>query len=70
MWGVGQLVKSCGLVGVPKLLRDLQNRCLDHNPEQRPTAADCYHHLMQLQSSLQSAASSAAAAAVGGGGGY
>ncbi|KAL7229621.1 hypothetical protein ACSBR2_008182 [Camellia fascicularis] len=52
VWGVGQLVKTCGLVGVPKLLRDLQNRCLDHNPEQRPTAADCYHHLLQLQSSL------------------
>ncbi|KAL7003245.1 hypothetical protein U1Q18_004403 [Sarracenia purpurea var. burkii] len=52
VWGVGHLVKTCGLVGVPKLLRELQNRCLDHNPEQRPTAADCYHHLLQLQSSL------------------
>ncbi|XAR66186.1 Cyclin-dependent kinase [Bertholletia excelsa] len=52
VWGVGQLVKTCGLVGVPKMLRELQNRCLDHNPEQRPTAADCYHHLLQLQSSL------------------
>lgn len=50
VWGVGQLVKTCGLVALPKLLRDLQNRCLDHNPEQRPTAADCYHHLLQLQS--------------------
>ncbi|XP_052187499.1 uncharacterized protein LOC127798165 isoform X2 [Diospyros lotus] len=62
VWGVGQLVKSCGLVGVPKLLRELQNRCLDHNPEQRPTAADCYHHLLQLQSSLSTAAAA--------GGGY
>nr|GME13123.1 Kinase superfamily protein isoform 1 [Ipomoea batatas] len=57
VWGVGQLVKTSGLVGVPKLLRELQNRCLDHNPEQRPTAADCYHHLLQLQSSMSSAAS-------------
>ncbi|CAI9762381.1 unnamed protein product [Fraxinus pennsylvanica] len=56
VWGVGQLVKTCGLVGVPKLLRELQNRCLDHNPEQRPTAADCYHHLLQLQSSMSAAA--------------
>ncbi|KAL2527173.1 Protein kinase superfamily protein [Abeliophyllum distichum] len=55
VWGVGQLVKTCGLVGVPKLLRELQNRCLDHNPEQRPTAADCYHHLLQLQSSMSAA---------------
>ncbi|KAK9291508.1 hypothetical protein L1049_019456 [Liquidambar formosana] len=55
VWGVGQLVKTCGLVAVPKLLRELQNRCLDHNPEQRPTAADCYHHLLQLQSSLSAA---------------
>ncbi|TMW87215.1 hypothetical protein EJD97_020274 [Solanum chilense] len=56
VWGIGQLVKSCGLVGVPKLLRELQNRCLDHNPEQRPTAADCYRHLLQLQSSISAAA--------------
>lgn len=52
VWGVGNLVRSCGLTGVPKLLRELQNRCLDQNPEKRPTAADCYHHLLQLQSSL------------------
>ncbi|KAK4363404.1 hypothetical protein RND71_018645 [Anisodus tanguticus] len=56
VWGIGQLVKSCGLVGVPKLLRELQNRCLDHNPEQRPTAADCYRHLLQLQSSMSATA--------------
>lgn len=55
VWGVGQLVKTCGLVVLPKLLRDLQNRCLDQNPEQRPTAADCYHHLLQLQSSVSAA---------------
>ncbi|GFY84350.1 protein kinase superfamily protein [Actinidia rufa] len=49
VWGVGHLVKTCGLAAVPKMLRELQNRCLD-NPEQRPTAADCYHHLqLQLQ---------------------
>ncbi|KAM7491696.1 hypothetical protein LguiA_034617 [Lonicera macranthoides] len=63
VWGVGNLVKTCGLVGVPKILKELQNRCLDHNPEQRPTAADCYHHLLQLQSSLSASGS-------GGVGGY
>ncbi|XP_015877983.3 uncharacterized protein LOC107414384 [Ziziphus jujuba] len=52
VWGVGHLVRSCGLAGMPKMLRELQKRCLDQNPEQRPTAADCYHHLLQLQSSL------------------
>ncbi|XP_050221343.1 uncharacterized protein LOC126671605 [Mercurialis annua] len=59
VWGVGHLVKSCGLGSnvVPKMLRELQNRCLDQNPEQRPTAADCYHHLLQVQSSLQSSCS-------------
>ncbi|KAF6160258.1 hypothetical protein GIB67_019027 [Kingdonia uniflora] len=57
VWGVGQLVQTCGLVGVPKLLRELQNRCLDLNPELRPTAADCYHHLLQLQSSISAATS-------------
>ncbi|KAF1885072.1 hypothetical protein Lal_00028961 [Lupinus albus] len=56
VWGVGYLIKTCGLAGVPKMLRELQNRCMEQNPEQRPTAADCYHHLLQLQSSLQSAA--------------
>nr|GEY59801.1 protein kinase-like domain-containing protein [Tanacetum cinerariifolium] len=56
VWGVGQMLKTCGLVGLPKALRELQNRCLDQNPEQRPTAADCYHHLLQLQSSMTSAA--------------
>ncbi|XP_047324111.1 uncharacterized protein LOC124927699 [Impatiens glandulifera] len=65
LWGVGYLVKTCGLAGVPKLLKELQNRCLDHNPEQRPTAADCYHHLMQIQSSMSAAAVAAAAAAGG-----
>ncbi|KAI6672267.1 hypothetical protein NL676_000173 [Syzygium grande] len=50
--------------GLPKMLRDLQSRCLDPNPEHRPTAADCYHHLLQLQSSLS------AAGGVGTGGGY
>ncbi|KDP22357.1 hypothetical protein JCGZ_26188 [Jatropha curcas] len=59
VWGVGHLVKTCvlGPNGVPKMLRELQNRCLDQNPELRPTAADCYHHLLQLQSSLQSSSS-------------
>ncbi|CAI9092136.1 OLC1v1027309C1 [Oldenlandia corymbosa var. corymbosa] len=64
VWGVGQLIKSSGLVSVPKMLRELQNRCLDHNPEQRPTAADCYHHLLQLQQ--QSSMSTAAVTAAGG----
>ncbi|KAK9070350.1 hypothetical protein SSX86_010752 [Deinandra increscens subsp. villosa] len=59
VWGVGQMLKTCGLVGLPKALRELQNRCLDQNPEQRPTAADCYHHLLQLQSSMSAAAAAA-----------
>ena len=62
VWGVGNLIRTCGLGGVPKMLRELQSRCMEQNPEQRPTAADCYHHLLQLQSSL-----SAATAAAGGG---
>ncbi|RAL52209.1 hypothetical protein DM860_016058 [Cuscuta australis] len=65
VWGVGQLVKTCGLAGVPKLLGELQNRCLDHNPEQRPSAADCYHHLLQLQSSMTAAAAAASTSAAG-----
>ncbi|CAN0902649.1 Crinkler effector protein 8 [Linum grandiflorum] len=59
VWGVGELVRTCGLFGsgggsgsVVKMLRELQNRCLEQNPELRPTAADCYHHLSQLQSSI------------------
>ncbi|ESW24360.1 hypothetical protein PHAVU_004G124000 [Phaseolus vulgaris] len=56
VWGVGNLIRTCGLGGVPKMLRELQNRCMEQNPEQRPTAADCYHHLLQLQSSLSAAA--------------
>lgn len=60
VWGMGNLVRTCGVVGgVPKMLRELQNRCLDQNPELRPTAADCYHHLLQLQSSLQTASAAA-----------
>ncbi|XP_071713498.1 uncharacterized protein [Rutidosis leptorrhynchoides] len=56
VWGVGHMLKTCGLVGLPKALRELQTRCLDQNPEQRPTAADCYHHLLQLQASMSAAA--------------
>ncbi|GLU20999.1 hypothetical protein SLE2022_371660 [Rubroshorea leprosula] len=63
VWGIGYLLKTSGLSNMPKMLRELQNRCLDQNPEQRPTAADCYHHLLQLQSSLQSVASAAASVA-------
>ncbi|XWS48366.1 hypothetical protein CRYUN_Cryun13aG0070100 [Craigia yunnanensis] len=55
VWGVGHLVKTCGLTNMPKMLRELQNRCLDQNPEQRPTAADCYHHLLQVQSAASGA---------------
>ncbi|KAK2994271.1 hypothetical protein RJ640_022924 [Escallonia rubra] len=55
VWGVGQLVKTCGLVGLPKMLKELQKMCLDPSPEQRPTAADCYRHLLQLQSSMSAA---------------
>ncbi|KAK8537090.1 hypothetical protein V6N13_042038 [Hibiscus sabdariffa] len=55
VWGVGHLIKTCGLTNLPKMLKELQNRCLDQNPEQRPTAADCYHHLLQLQSASSSA---------------
>lgn len=56
VWGIGNLIKTCGLVGVPKMLRELQKLCMEQNPELRPTAADCYHHLLQLQSSLSGAA--------------
>ncbi|CAH9097922.1 unnamed protein product [Cuscuta europaea] len=63
VWGVGQLLKTCEVAGVPKLLRELQKRCLDHNPEQRPSAADCYHHLLQLQSSMSAAAAAVSASA-------
>ncbi|KAE8672370.1 PTI1-like tyrosine-protein kinase [Hibiscus syriacus] len=56
VWGVGYLVKTCGLTDVPKMLRELESRCLDQNPEQRPTAADCYHHLLQVQSASSDAA--------------
>ncbi|KAK4799845.1 hypothetical protein SAY86_025210 [Trapa natans] len=60
VWGVGYLIKTCGIDGiVPKLLRELQNRCLDQNPEHRPTAADCYHHLLQLQSTFHSSSGAA-----------
>lgn len=59
MWGVGFLIKTCGLIGIPKMLKELQNRCMDQNPEHRPTAADCYHHLLQLQSSLSTTAGAA-----------
>lgn len=52
VWSVGYLIMTCGLVNVPKMLRELQNWCMEQNPEQRPTAADCYHHLLQLQSTL------------------
>ncbi|XP_076952811.1 crinkler effector protein 8-like [Bidens hawaiensis] len=55
VWGVGQMLKTCGLMGLPEALRELQNRCLDQNPEHRPTAADCYHHLLQLQASMSAA---------------
>ena len=65
VWGVGYLIRTCGLGGgVPKMLRELQRMCMEQNPEHRPTAADCYHHLLQLQSSLSS--SPAAAGAAGG----
>ncbi|KAE8675592.1 Kinase superfamily protein isoform 2 [Hibiscus syriacus] len=50
------LVKTCGLTEVPKMLRELESRCLDQNPEQRPTAADCYHYLLQVQSASSGAA--------------
>ncbi|KAK8981516.1 hypothetical protein V6N11_027929 [Hibiscus sabdariffa] len=55
VWGVGHLVKTCGITNLPKMLRELQSKCLDQNPEQRPTAADCYHHLLQLQSASSNA---------------
>lgn len=71
VWGVGYLIRTSGLVGpneveeaaaVVKQMRELERRCMEQNPEQRPTAADCYHHLLQIQSS----ATAAAAAAKGG----
>ncbi|OWM75659.1 hypothetical protein CDL15_Pgr021824 [Punica granatum] len=71
VWGVGYLVKTCGLDGgVPKLLRELQNRCLDLNPEHRPTAADCYHHLLQLQSAFHTTAAPSGVGGSSGGGTY
>ncbi|CAO2821074.1 unnamed protein product [Amaranthus hypochondriacus] len=61
VYGIGYLIKTSevkyeGRVG--KQLKELEGKCMDQNPEQRPTAADCYHHLLQIQSSLSSAASS------------
>ena len=51
VWSTGHLIRTNGL-NVFVLLRNLQNRCLEQDPDQRPSAADCYHHLLQLQSSL------------------
>ncbi|XP_074284589.1 uncharacterized protein LOC141609440 [Silene latifolia] len=59
VWGVGYLVKTSGVkvtkgeesvVGIK--IRELEEKCMEVNPENRPTAADCYHHLLQIQSSL------------------
>lgn len=58
VWGVGNMVREwfagAGATSAPaaaaKMLRELEKRCLEQNPEARPTAADCYHHLLQLQS--------------------
>ncbi|XP_019107973.2 uncharacterized protein LOC104906574 [Beta vulgaris subsp. vulgaris] len=60
VWGIGYLIKTSevryeGIVG--KQVKELEGKCMEINPEQRPTAADCYHHLLQIQSSLSSAAS-------------
>ncbi|CAE6235119.1 unnamed protein product [Arabidopsis arenosa] len=54
VWGVGYMIKTCGLSNVPKILRDLQGKCLEPNQENRPTAADCFHHLLQVQSASTS----------------
>ncbi|XP_011629107.1 uncharacterized protein LOC18424474 [Amborella trichopoda] len=51
IWGFGNLLRTCGFA-VSHVLKELETRCLDRNPEQRPTAADCYHQLLQIQSSL------------------
>ncbi|CAN8302237.1 unnamed protein product [Cochlearia groenlandica] len=50
VWGVGYMIKTCGLSNVPKMLIELQGKCLEPNQENRPTAADCFHHLLQVQS--------------------
>ncbi|KMT04842.1 hypothetical protein BVRB_7g170120 [Beta vulgaris subsp. vulgaris] len=60
VWGIGCLIKTSevryeGLVG--KQVKELEQKCMEINPEQRPTAADCYHHLLQIQLSLSSVAS-------------
>ncbi|EOA14436.1 hypothetical protein CARUB_v10027639mg [Capsella rubella] len=54
VWGVGYMIKTCGLSNVPKMLRELQGKCLEPNQENRPTAADCFHHLLQVQSASTS----------------
>ncbi|CAN6860737.1 unnamed protein product [Brassica oleracea] len=54
VWGVGYMIKTCGLTNVPKMLRELQGKCLEPNQENRPTAADCFHHLLQVQSASSS----------------
>ncbi|KAL1219828.1 Crinkler effector protein 8 [Cardamine amara subsp. amara] len=54
VWGVGYMIKTCGLSNVPKMLRELQKKCLETNQENRPTAADCFHHLLQVQSASSS----------------
>ncbi|KAK9724524.1 hypothetical protein RND81_05G079400 [Saponaria officinalis] len=64
VWGVGYLVKTSGVQitkseenVVGKKLREMEVKCMEQNPELRPTAADCYHHLLQIQTSLLSSAS-------------
>ncbi|XP_010555638.1 PREDICTED: uncharacterized protein LOC104825083 [Tarenaya hassleriana] len=49
VWGVGFLIRTCELRDV-KMLKELETKCLEPNPELRPTAADCYHYLLQVQS--------------------
>ncbi|KAH0937867.1 hypothetical protein HID58_005328 [Brassica napus] len=54
VWGVGYMIKTCGVSNVPKMLRELQGKCLEPNQENRPTAADCFHHLLQVQPAVPS----------------
>lgn len=52
IWGIGYLLANCYVDLSPELLQ-LQNDCMNSNPDQRPTAQECLARIQKLQSSKQ-----------------
>lgn len=48
IWGIGYLIDSCNIKGIPKKLKEFASKLQNENPKNRPTASDALVEIIKI----------------------